>query len=181
MVKKGSTFMAVMSFLIIVVIVVYLVSQAPHHPSQSVLGTSPALSAARLYPDPDFTPGDVFPDVSLDALCKPGYTKSVRNVSAATKRDVYQEYGISYPQPKGTYEADHFIPLELGGSNDAKNLWPEPASPKPGFHEKDVVENYLHKMVCDRKESLSQAQEEVGHDWYAVYKKIPDPQDYAAY
>lgn len=35
-----------------------------------------------------------------------------------------------------------------GGSNNIANLWPEAASPKPGFHEKDQVENYLHDQVC---------------------------------
>jgi hypothetical protein len=24
------------------------------------------------------------------------------------------------------YELDHLIPLELGGSNDLRNLWPQP-------------------------------------------------------
>ena len=37
--------------------------------------------------------------------------------------------------------------LELGGSNDIKNLWPEAALPTPGFHEKDAVEDQ-----CERGE-----------------------------
>lgn len=183
MFQKASAVLAGVSLFVIILVVVYLL--IPYSPSprvvSSVLGATPPASLEHLYPDPNLTPGDVFPDVPLDALCKPGYTKSVRNVTAATKRDVYQQYGISYPQPSGSYEVDHFIPLELGGSNDIKNLWPEPANPKPGFHEKDVVENYLHTMVCDRKETLPQAQEAIRNDWYAVYKKIPNPQSYASY
>ena len=54
----------------------------------------------------------------------PSYAHSVRNVSAATKRAVYAEYGIASHQP-GKYEVDHLISLELGGSNDIRNLWPE--------------------------------------------------------
>ena len=57
------------------------------------------------------------------------------------------EYGITSHAP-GQYEVDHLVSLELGGSNDIANLWPELASPKPGFHEKDKVENYLHAQVC---------------------------------
>jgi hypothetical protein len=71
---------------------------------------------------------------------------------------VYAEYGIvSYTT--GKYEVDHLISLELGGSNDISNLWPEAASPQPGFHEKDKVENYLHDQVCSGVISLAQAQQ----------------------
>ena len=54
----------------------------------------------------------------------------------ARKEQVYAEYGI-VSHTTGEYEVDHFVPLELGGSNDISNLFPEAASPKPGFHEKD--------------------------------------------
>jgi hypothetical protein len=69
------------------------------------------------------TPGDTF-DVTAQDLCVPGYTKKVRNVPTEMKREVYQEYGITLHEP-GDYEVDHLIPLELGGSNSIKNLWPE--------------------------------------------------------
>jgi hypothetical protein len=62
--------------------------------------------------------------------------------------------------------------LELGGSNDLKNLWPEPAEPRPGFHEKDRVENYLHRQVCSGRMSLADAQKQIQTDWLAVYEKI---------
>jgi len=76
------------------------------------------------------------------------------------------------------YEVDHFIPLELGGSNDIKNLWLEPAEPKPGFHEKDIVENCLHYQVCFGNESLQKAQEEIRSDWYSVYQRIQNPEQF---
>jgi polyhydroxyalkanoate synthesis regulator phasin len=40
----------------------------------------------------------------------------------------------------------------------AENLWARPATPKPGFHEKDHVEDYLHKHVCSGAMTLEEAQ-----------------------
>jgi hypothetical protein len=98
-----------------------------------------------------------------------GYTATVRNVPDSVHKMVFVEYGLSPTQPQGAYEVDHFIPLELGGSNDIKNLFPEAAEPRPGFHEKDLVENYLHKQVCDGHMTLEDAQNAIRTDWYKVY------------
>src|ERR1700688_3542621 len=65
-------------------------------------------------PDSRLTPGDTL-DVSTADICSRGYTKLVRDVPAAVKREAYSEYGRS--KEKGKYcEVDHLIPLELGGS-----------------------------------------------------------------
>jgi hypothetical protein len=122
-----------------------------------------------IYPNPELTPGEVFPDVTTDQICTSGYSSKVRHVPESEKKKVFGEYGISLPQPVGSYEVDHFISLELGGDNSLENLWPEPSEPRPGFHEKDRVENYLHKEVCDGKISLIEAQNEIKTDWYKVY------------
>lgn len=142
--------------------------QTPPTPTISIAPTLPARDV-RLYPNPALTPGGVFPAVTAHDVCTSGYAKSVRNVTTSEKRQVYEEYGIAYPEPPGSYEVDHFISLELGGSNDIKNLWPEPAEPRPGFHEKDEVENYLHEEVCSGKITLGEAQTEIKTDWYNVY------------
>ncbi|HSX40903.1 MAG TPA: HNH endonuclease signature motif containing protein [Candidatus Saccharimonadales bacterium] len=121
--------------------------------------------------DKDCTPGAVFPNVTKDDVCVSGYSSRVRNVSESEKEMVFAEYSIS-SRPKGAYEVDHLISLELGGSNDIANLWPEAADPRPGFHEKDKVENYLHAQVCMGAISLQQAQNEIANDWLDVYKSI---------
>lgn len=119
--------------------------------------------------DKDCTPGAIDPRLTKDVICSPTFTtKSVRNVPSAEKRQVYEEYGITSHQP-GQYEVDHLISLELGGSNDIANLWPEPAEPRPAFHEKDAVENHLHKQVCNGSISLSDAQEEISSNWLQIY------------
>lgn len=124
------------------------------------------------FPDPQCTPGAVFPDVTKEQVCVQGYTKTVRSVSVSLKKKVYREYGLSYPPPFGSYEADHFIPLALGGNNDIANLFPEAAEPKPGFREKDLVENYLHEQVCLGNMSLSFAQKEISINWLEVYNNL---------
>ena len=43
-----------------------------------------------------------------------------------------------------TIEIDHIVPLELGGSNDIANLFPEPGSGTANYHVKDRLENTRH-------------------------------------
>ena len=118
------------------------------------------------------TPGDIFPNVTKNDICQPGYARSVRNVPTSEKDQVYAEYGI-VSRSAGEYEVDHHVSLELGGSNNIANLWPEAASPKPGFHEKDKVENYMHDQVCSGAIALKQAQIEIATNWLAVYNRMP--------
>jgi len=129
------------------------------------------IGADSLYPDSGLTPGAVFDDVTADQVCVPGYASSVRNVTSVERAQVYVEYGIA--DVPGAAEVDHFIPLELGGSNDITNLWPEPYQPTPGAHEKDRVENYLHNQVCSGAMALDDAQAAIASDWYAVYLTLP--------
>lgn len=123
------------------------------------------------FPDTACTPGAIFPNITKEDVCTSGYAKKVRNVLVAVKHEVYKEYGITHHSP-GEYEVDHLISLELGGSNDIANLFPEAAEPRPGFHEKDKIENYLHKQVCDGQISLKEAQYEISNNWLEVYQKI---------
>ena len=118
------------------------------------------------------TPGAIFPNATKDIICQSGYSRSVRNVPTSEKNQVYAEYGITH-HSAGQYEVDHLVSLELGGSNDIANLWPEAASPKPGFHEKDQVENYLHNQVCSGAMPLKEAQIEIATNWLAVYNRMP--------
>jgi hypothetical protein len=123
-------------------------------------------------PDSPCTPGAVFPNATVQQICGYGYASSVRNVPSSEKDQVYAEYGI-YHHYSGQYEVDHLVPLELGGSNDIANLWPEAASPTPGFHQKDEVENYLHDQVCSGAMSLKDAQTQIATNWLAVYNRMP--------
>ena len=78
-----------------------------------------------------------------------------------TKNRVYLNYGIRRHAPD-SYEVDHLISLELGGSNSVKNLWPEK---QPGARGKGKLENRLHAQVCDGTISLRTAQKRIVRWW----------------
>ena len=115
------------------------------------------------------TPGVLDPSATVNKICKPHYTETVRHVTMKTKKEVFKIYGID--QYSDSFEVDHLIPLELGGSNDIKNLWPESYTTTPyNAHDKDVLENKLHKMVCDGEITLIKAQAEIAKDWVRAHQ-----------
>ena len=121
-------------------------------------------------PDPACTPGTRYSKVTRAQICRPGYAKSVRNVSSSTKVAVYGAYGMSRHFDGADGEVDHLVSLELGGSNSVANLFPESASPRPGSHEKDRLENELHREVCAGRLSLRRAQRLIAGNWVAAYR-----------
>jgi hypothetical protein len=66
---------------------------------------------------------------------------------ASVNNAVYNAYGITKHFNGRTGEVDHLVSLELGGSNDRANLFPEAASPRPGSHDKDKRENACASCV----------------------------------
>jgi hypothetical protein len=123
------------------------------------------------HPSPLLTPGATFAGVTADQVCVSGYSASVRDVPSSERDQVFAEYGLSTAD-RSQYEVDHLIALELGGSNDVKNLWPEPKSGTDNAITKDSVENRLHDLVCNGQVSLTDAQALVVH-WDTA--DIPTP------
>ena len=145
-------------------------AKTPSTQTASLAASSTKAGPAYVYPNSSLTPGAVL-TTDASTICVPGYAASVRDVSTATKKQVYAEYGVSYPQALGAYEVDHFIPLEIGGSNDLTNLWLEPATPTPGFHQKDQFENFEHGQVCHGEISAAEAQSRMASDWYFYWQQ----------
>jgi hypothetical protein len=119
-------------------------------------------------PDPRCTPGATNPAVTQanihQTICVVGWTSKVRpseSYTEALKRQQMIAYGDR--NPIWTYEEDHLIPLELGGSPASpRNLWPEPgSSPNP----KDAVENAAKRAVCSGRMTLVAAQRAIATNW----------------
>jgi hypothetical protein len=125
-------------------------------------------------PDRRCTPGAADPAVTQAdihaTICVTGYTATVRPPESQTEafkfRDAYPAYGI----PAGVSgELDHLVPLELGGANDAANLWPEAgAIPNP----KDAVENALREAVCAGQVTLARAQRAIARNWETAEARL---------
>ncbi len=127
-------------------------------------------------PDPVCTPGDV-ETTDLKIICGQS-TTARRAVPESLHKLVLADYGITSTPPAGSIEVDHLVSLELGGSNSRDNLWPEPAAPLPGYHQKDVVENWSHREVCAGRMTLAFAQAKIAADWTGLQRTMegrPDP------
>ena len=151
-----------------------LTSAAPPAPLAIAWGVRTKTSGCMAHgalPDPACTPGNIFPNTTVAQVCVPGYSATVRDVSVETKSLVYAEYEVEH-HVTGDWEVDHLIPLSIAGSNDISNLWPEPASPTPGFHQKDDVELYVLRLVCAGSLPLADAQRAVATNWLAVYAQM---------
>lgn len=120
------------------------------------------LAVALRLPNAALTPGATRA-VTLHEVCTPGAAGRARGVSRATKRVVFARYHVT-ARP-GAYEVDHLISLELGGSNDVLNLWPQPYWGSMNAHDKDRLENQLHALVCAGTVPLEEAQRAIARNW----------------
>ncbi|HEX5268744.1 MAG TPA: hypothetical protein VFW24_18405 [Acidimicrobiales bacterium] len=130
-------------------------------------------------PDPGCTPGAVDTAVSpgnlRSTICRSGYTASVRPPESMTEpAKIRSMHAYAAPGRTSQYEYDHLVPLELGGSSDVRNLWPEPNAGSPsqsdtgdafGANGKDGVEGRLRTAVCSGQVALAAAQAAMAHDW----------------
>jgi len=151
-------------------------------PSAVDVGTTVLLAAqtktarCTLGPNPDraCSPGAYYSRLTKRRICSETFrTSDIRHVTDGTKHAVEIAYGLA---PKGygsTLEIDHIVSLELGGSNNIANLFPEKANADPaGYHVKDKLENKLHDLVCDGKGQLRATQRKIASDWQALYKSV---------
>jgi hypothetical protein len=86
--------------------------------------------------------------------------------------EVWAAYGMDWKKDHACCEDDHLESLEIGGSNDNSNRWPQPW---PEAKLKDKLENKLHELVCSNQIDLAEAQKEISTDWPTAYRKYIGP------
>jgi hypothetical protein len=93
-------------------------------------------------------------------------------VSTSKKHAVEIEYGMEASPTAKTLGIDHIVSLELGGSNDIANLFPETRDVSPGYKVKDKLENKLHDLDCEGTFTLRPVRRRIASDWRALYKTV---------
>ena len=122
-----------------------------------------------LLPDTRLTPGATRP-VTANQICV-GSGPAEARPPLRLQQAVFHEYGMDGAPPRA-YEVDHLITPALGGTDDIRNLWPEPyASTQWNAHVKDDLEDHLHDLVCGGKLDLATAQRDMASNWIQAYKK----------
>jgi len=124
-------------------------------------------------PDRRCSPGAYSAGLTRAVICAAGFrTGSIRNVPQSEKFAVEAEYGMAPAYYGRSIEIDHIVSLELGGSNDIANLFPEPGSGAADYAVKDRLENRLHDMVCAGQIGLGSAQRAIARDWEGLYRRV---------
>lgn len=133
---------------------------------------SPAsvLFDQEVTPNRSLTPGATR-QVTMSEVCSVPREEVIGDVSAPLRQKVLQEYGITNARPED-YEIDYLVAPRLGGTEDIRNLWPEPYRTRVwNARVKDALEERLHQMVCSGQLDLVTAQHDIATDWIAAYKK----------
>ena len=118
-------------------------------------------------PSSFLTPGDS-KKVTKEQICAPGYAASIKATKESAKEEAFSRYGLRDGVSK-TDVLDHLIPIELGGTDNVENLWPEPMKGDWNATQKDALEQKLLGMVCDGSLTVKQAQNAIKKNWVQAY------------
>lgn len=122
-------------------------------------------------PNHALTPGAVHP-VTLTEICSATDDDLDPALPGPVQHAVLDEYGIHSENSAKSYQIDYLINPQLGGTNDIRNLWPQPYQEGTwSAREKDELEKHLHTLVCAQAVDLAMAQREIATDWIAAYRK----------
>lgn len=131
--------------------------------------TAVPYASGPVLPDVRLTPGATRA-VTANQICSAGGPAEMRP-PLPMQRAVFHEYGMD-GAPARNYEVDHLITPALGGTDDIRNLWPEPyTSTEWNAYVKDELEDHLHNLVCGGKLDLTTAQRDMASNWILAYKK----------
>lgn len=128
-----------------------------------------SISSFAATPDWSLTPGDLCTTAN-DDFDKLDYPENIarckRHVTKSMKKKIAQAYGGIPEEEWPNYEFDHLLPLCIGGSNDLKNLWPEPLD---DAEEKDKLENEVCRGMRNGMLQQSEAVNRV-LEWFKFRK-----------
>jgi len=134
------------------------------------LSSNPHQTITQGVPDRRLTPGAVR-TISLNEVCSNNYSDDAQLLPASVQKKVLKEYGVESAQSRD-YQLDYLITPQLGGTDDVRNLWPEPQfSTQWNVQAKDDLEARLHQLVCQGVIDLSTAQSALAGDWVSSYKR----------
>ena len=131
------------------------------------LAGATALERAPL-PDPALTPGAIETS-DIGFICS-HITKDRRRVSKGKKNRVFAAYGIEQAD-RSLYNVDHLVPLDIGGSNEERNLWPQ-LERDAKF--KDQCERKVGGLICSNQLDITVAQAGFAKDWTAFCSALPE-------
>jgi hypothetical protein len=94
-------------------------------------------------------------------------------VNEGMRDKVYAEYGRT--EGPGCCEVDHLVPLELGGTNDLKNLGRNQTNLGQDHPKRTPLENELHARVCAGKMTLADAQHCIASNWVNCWERYVVP------
>jgi hypothetical protein len=117
-------------------------------------------------PNPARTPGDVTTTDANVTCARPTHGVE-QGIATAERTAIYREYRL-VPAKQRKYVLDYLVPLDLGGTRGAANVWPA-ALRGTGFYEKVQTDHVLRDLVCRRAISLVQAQHDLEKNWYAAW------------
>lgn len=138
--------------------------------SAGVPGSGTTLTAgfAPARQDPHLTPGSTVAGADTGRVCAAGSPAAAADVPERVRAGVFATYGIAYPAQADSYRIDHLVPVELGGDDTPRNLWPEADENGAGFPSKARLGDRLHELVCAGSLPLVTAQQALTRDWYAA-------------
>lgn len=137
------------------------------------------LAFAGDLPNGIVTPGAINAAVTQSniqtTICVSGWTKTIRPPASYTNKLKHTQVASGPYQSDlamSAFEEDHLISLEIGGNpTDPANLWPQHWSAPYGAHQKDQLENFLHRAVCKGSITLSEAQRAASVNWIESYDR----------
>ena len=134
-------------------------------------------------PDPKLTPG-VSRNLTINQICNTKWGQDARAVTASMKITAFTRYGLTSnddcpPDDHGRRcEVDHKYSREIGGADDINNLWPQHYAGDWNASDKDRLENWAHKQICENHMSITDAQHLMDNWEQSYIKAFGGPPDH---